>query len=217
VSVSTDRYLYSVGETVTVFFETRAGALSDVYVVLTTPLGRQLYADRTFQFRGRKVAAGEAVSLANEKLDVPISLATSRLAKAGEYTLRVYLTPPGADQENGFLAGEVSFLVSLPGLNYLAIHDPESPQYIDDCASCHTDKTRDVTLAPGVQSFHSLKYKMFGGDRAPRNCTYCHLGADLVSASQAALRKDVPPDFCNMCHSAAGPAVRLYAKPGPRP
>jgi hypothetical protein len=27
----------------------------------------------------------------------------------------------------------------------------------------------------------------------------------------------VNPDFCNICHSASGPAKRLFGKPTPRP
>jgi hypothetical protein len=217
VEVSADGFAYSVGDTVTLSFRTKRGRRSDVYVVLTTPSGRQLYADQTFRFLGQRTAAGRNISLADGSVDVPLSLSTSRLAHAGGYTVQVYVTPPGLGEEAGFLAGEVSFIVSLPGLNYLAIHDPESPQYDDNCAPCHVDKTRNVSLAPGVPSFHSMKYIQFGGDQVPKNCTYCHWGADLIHASQWALRKDVNPDFCNICHSASGPAKRLFGKPTPRP
>jgi hypothetical protein len=217
IEVSADGFAYSVGDTVTLTFRTRAGRPSDVYVVLTTPSGRQFYADPTFRFLGQRMAAGRNVSLADGTMDVPLSLATSKLAQPGEYSLQVYITPPGFREEAGFPSGEVSFIVSLPGLNFLAIHDPESSQYDDNCAPCHVDKTRHVSLAPGVPSFHSMKYTQFGGDRVPKNCTYCHRGADLIHASQWSLRKDVNPDFCNICHSASGPAKRLFGKPTPRP
>jgi hypothetical protein len=214
MEVRTDRPSYLAGETATVTLRTHPADPADVYVVLTTPSGLQLYADPALQFRRWRVAAATNYVLAEGKVDVPLSLATSKLARPGEYKIQIYLSPPGGSLEAGELAGTANFLVTLPGLNYLALHNPDSPRYDDDCAACHVDKTRNVSLAPGVPSFHTIKYRMFSAGGLSKSCaiSVCHNGADLLDFSQAALRKQASPDFCAQCHGAFATGKRLFAK-----
>jgi len=212
VAVSADRAAYAAGETVTITLRTHAGGPLDVYVTLTTPAGLRLYADPTLQFGRRRVAAARNFILANGEVKVPVSLATSELARPGEYRLEVVVTPPGAGEGGGDLAGSARFLVTVPGINFLALHDAESPSYDPDCAGCHVDKTRSVSLAPGIPSFHTIKYKMFSAGGVSHPCVICHQGADLVDRSQAALRKQASPDFCARCHGGLGAGKRLFAK-----
>lgn len=212
VEVSADRSSYLAGQTAIVTLRTHAGGPSDVYITLTTPSGRTLYADPALQFRRRITATATNFMVAEGQVEIPLSLSTSELARPGEYTVEVYVTPPGAGLGGGELAGEARFLVSLPGLNYLAIHNPDSPNYDDDCATCHTDKTRNVSLAPGIPSFHTIKYRMFSAGGSSRACAICHKGADLIDQSQATLRKDTSTEFCAQCHGALGTGTRLFAK-----
>ncbi len=212
MEVQADRSQYEAGETAVVSLRTHSGGPSDVYIILTTPAGRQLYADSALQFRRHRVAAATNFILAEARIEVPLSLATSALTRPGEYTIEAIVTPPGAGVGNGELAGSAKFLVSLPGLNYLAIHNPDSPRFDPDCAACHVDKTRNVSLAPGIPSFHTIKYRMFSAGGVSQSCVICHKGADLVDQSQAALRKDTSPEFCARCHGSFATGTRLFAK-----
>jgi len=212
IALSADRANYVAGETAKVTLQTSAGGPSDVYIILTTPAGRQLYADPALQFRRQHVAAATNFMVADGQVEVPLSLATSALARPGEYRLEAYVTPPGAGLGDGELVGTAKFLVTLPGLNYLAIHNPDSPRFDPDCAACHADKTRNVSLAPGIPSFHTIKYRMFSAGEVSHPCVICHEGADLVDQSQAVLRKDTSPELCAQCHGAFATGKRLFAK-----
>lgn len=212
VMVTTDRSSYTAGETAEVTLRTHAGGPSDVYVMLTTPSGRRLYADQSLHFSRRRAAAARNYMLADGEVKVPISLATSDLARPGEYKLEVVVTPPGAGENRGDVTATARFLVSIPGLNFLAIHNAKSPKYDPDCGGCHVDKTRSVSLGPGIPSFHTIKYKMFSAGGISHPCVICHKGADLIDQSQAALRKNVSPSFCARCHGAFNTGKRLFAK-----
>ena len=211
LEVRADRETYRAGETAMVSLELSGGGPGDLYLVLTTPSGRRLYADQTLQFRRARVAVASGVVAQSGKVEIPISLATSDLARPGEYELQAFATNPGEGPDAADIVGKARFLVTIPGLNFLAIHDENSPSYDNQCGDCHVDKTREVTLAPGIPSFHSLKNRMFSrGGRS--SCTVCHAGADLVDKSAATLRKQVPPEFCAQCHGALGTGERLFAR-----
>ncbi len=212
IEVKADRGSYRAGETALLTLWTHAGGPSDVYIILTTPAGRKLYADRNLQFRRSPVAAARNFALAEGKVEIPVSLATSELARPGRYSVEIYVTDPGQPARVGDLAGSANFLVTIPGLNFMAIHDPGSPKYDPECEACHVDKTRPVFLAPGIPSFHAIKYKMFSAGGVEHPCTICHQGADLIDQSQAALRKQASPDLCARCHGGLGTGKRLFAK-----
>lgn len=211
MGVRADRASYRAGNTAMISLDLAAGGPSDLYLVLTTPSGRKLYADGQLQFgRVRRAVASNVVARAGQ-VDIPISLATADLARPGEYVLEAFATQPGVGPDAADLVAETRFLVSIPGLNFLAIHDANSPSYDPQCGACHVDKTREVTIAPGIPSFHSLKNRMFSR-RGRSSCTVCHTGADLVDHSAAALRKQVSPELCAQCHGALGTGGKLFAR-----
>lgn len=212
LEVSADRPSYLAGQTATVTLRTHAGGPSDVYLIMTTPTGRKLYADQALKFRRRLTAAAANFQVSEGRIEVPVSLATADLARPGDYKLEAVVTEPGAGPDAGEVVGSARFLVTIPGLNFLSIHDAESPQYNNDCGSCHADKTRDVFLAKGIPSFHTLKNNLFSAGGRTNSCTVCHTGADLIDESAAALRKQVSPSFCGQCHGSLGTGKRLFAK-----
>ena len=211
LEVRADRASYRAGETAMISLDLSSGGPGDLYLVITTPSGRRLYADGHLQFRRVRGAVAMNVIASAGHVDIPVSFATSDLARPGEYLLEAFATSPGEGPDAADLVGQARFLVTIPGLNFLAIHDATSPSFDPQCADCHVDKTREVILAPGIPSLHSLKNRMFSrGGRS--SCTVCHTGADLVDYSAGSLRKQVSPEFCAQCHGALGTGTRLFAR-----
>jgi hypothetical protein len=156
--------------------------------------------------------------LANGSVKVPVSLSRKELVQHGTYTFDAIVVPPGADPlaEGSTLAVPASIYVpALPGVNFLAMHNPQSSRYRSDCGTCHIDKLQNNSLVPNIKSFHARKVDLFWGGDPPDltyACQVCHKGADLLEFSQASLRKQSSPDTCALCHSRFGPGKRLYAK-----
>ncbi len=120
----------------------------------------------------------------------------------------------GADGQPGEPGppGKPGPAAKLPGVNYIAVHDPDAPGYNDDCVSCHADKLEPESLDPDTApGFHALKLGLpiIPGDTANAKCVYCHKRVEIGPASSAGnLRRHVDVTICAGCHSAG--ALKFY-------
>jgi hypothetical protein len=215
LSLSADRVEYRPGETVELSIATQAGGPYDVYVRVQGPKGA-LWADQSLQFQKRMTPAASNFVLANGSVKVPVSLSRKELVQPGTYTFEAIVVPPGvsplAEATIPIVRSSI-YVPALPGINFIAMHNPQSSRYRSDCGTCHLDKIRNTSLQPNIKSFHTMKVELFLGNEHPElACQVCHKGADLIEFSQAALRKQVSPDTCAICHSRFGPGRKLYAK-----
>lgn len=217
LTLSADRSEYRPGETVELTITTQAGGPYDIYVRVTGPKG-VLWADQGLQFERRMVPAATNFVLAGGKVKVPVSIARKELVQPGAYTFEAIVVPPGSNPLTEASLPTEHFTIyvpALPGINFIAMHDPQSSRYRSDCGTCHLDKIRNTSLVPNIKSFHARKVELFWGGELPDlvyACQVCHKGADLLEFSQASLRKQSSPDTCALCHSRFGPGKRLYAK-----
>ncbi len=101
--------------------------------------------------------------------------------------------------------------------NLLAIHDVASSSYNGDCLSCHSGVLTEQTEDPRILSFHQAMLPFTPGYN-PRHgasndtCVQCHRHVDLVMDSAGALRKQVDPALCALCHGPSGPGPVYYAR-----
>ena len=93
-----------------------------------------------------------------------------------------------------------------PTVNYVAVHDPDSPAYDPDCVCCHTGKPNEASLDPeNYPGFHAFKLslKAIPGDTPNEKCVYCHKRVDLSpNRSGGNLRRQVDVSVCAKCHSS---------------
>lgn len=215
LALSVDRTEYRPGETVELSITTQVGGPYDIYVRLQGPKG-VLWADQSLQFQRRMTPAASNFVLANASVKVPVSLSRKELVQPGTYTFEAIVVAPGGSplREASIPVVRSSIYVpALPGINFLAMHNPQSSRYRGDCGTCHLDKIQNASLQPNIKSFHAMKVELFLGNEHPEvACQVCHKGADLLEFSQASLRKQSSPDTCALCHSRFGPGKRLYAK-----
>jgi len=215
VSLSTDRAEYRPGETVELSIATEAGGPYDVYIRLQG-LKEVLWADQSLEFQKRMTPAASNIVLANGSVKVLVSLSRKELVQPGTYTFEAIAVPPGVSplsQARISVVRSSIYVLALPGINFVAMHNPQSSRYRSDCGTCHLDKTRNTSLQPNIKSFHAMKVELFLGREHPElACQVCHKGADLIEFSQASLRKQVSPDTCALCHSRFGPGKMLFAK-----
>ena len=99
--------------------------------------------------------------------------------------------------------------------NILALHDPKSSGYDGDCLKCHQSILEEKTKDPRIPSFHQAMMPFTPGynpAHGPNNdvCVQCHRFVDLRMDSAGALRKQVNPELCALCHGPAGPGPKLY-------
>ncbi len=101
-----------------------------------------------------------------------------------------------------------------PNVNYIAVHDPASPRFDDDCLSCHVGKNAEVSLDPGIPGFHARKLasSVISGATLNDKCVYCHPTVDLSpNRSAVSLRRNVDATTCSACHAAG--TYDFYAAP----
>lgn len=215
LTLSADRTEYRPGETVELSITTQTGGPYDVYVRIMGPKG-VLWADQSLQFQKRMTPAASNFVLANGSVKVPVSISRKELVQPGTYTFEAIVVPPDADplaETSIPIVRSSIYVPALPGINFVAMHNPESARYRSDCGTCHLDKIQNTSLQPNIKSFHAMKVELFLGNEHPElACQVCHKGADLLEFSQASLRKQSSPDTCALCHSRFGPGKRLYSK-----
>ncbi|NOZ95304.1 MAG: hypothetical protein GXP47_11310 [Acidobacteria bacterium] len=99
--------------------------------------------------------------------------------------------------------------------NLLALHDPKSSDYNGDCLTCHSSILKETSKDPRIPSFHQAMMPFTPGynpAHGPNNgvCVQCHRFVDLRMDSAGALRKQVNPELCALCHGPSGPGPKLY-------
>lgn len=91
----------------------------------------------------------------------------------------------------------------------IAVHDPDSPDYREDCTTCHGSRTREGAPLGDIPAAHAMMQKILGTGSA--RCRSCHnQGVDLLFHSTQRLRGylfDSPVVNCasSACHGASGP------------
>ena len=101
--------------------------------------------------------------------------------------------------------------------NLLALHKVTSSSYDENCLSCHSDVLTEQTLDPRILSFHQAMMPFTPGynpRHGPNNdvCVQCHRYVELTMDSSGALRKQVDPALCALCHGPSGPGPVYYAR-----
>lgn len=102
--------------------------------------------------------------------------------------------------------------------NVVALHLSTSSQYNPDClaSGCHdTLLQEEKSLDPRVQAIHQRMIPYVPGYNPRKGvssttCRHCHRSVDLINKSAAALLKNVSPQNCVVCHTAAGPGIPLF-------
>ena len=94
--------------------------------------------------------------------------------------------------------------------NYYALHDINSPQYRDDCLSCHSDILTEEALDPLVPTAHNAMLPETPGDTVQEQCVFCHVGVDLMEFSAGNIRRQVKVETCQLCHGPSGPSTKQY-------
>ncbi len=102
--------------------------------------------------------------------------------------------------------------------NLVALHKSTSSQYKPECltSGCHDMLLQDEkSLDPRVESIHQRMIPYVPGynprkGTSSETCRHCHRSVDLINKSAGALSKNVSPQNCAVCHTAAGPGKELY-------
>ncbi|MFQ6092810.1 MAG: hypothetical protein ACE5OR_09030 [bacterium] len=108
--------------------------------------------------------------------------------------------------------------IVLADQNLVALHDSASSQYNPDCLTvgCHdTLLKEEKSLDPRVPAIHTKMIPYVPGYNPRKGvssatCLHCHRSVDLINKSASALRKNVSPQICVVCHTSAGPGKALY-------
>ncbi len=100
-------------------------------------------------------------------------------------------------------------------VNLLALHDPKAAEYDGDCLKCHSDILKETSKDPRILPFHQAMMPFTPGynpAHGPNNdvCVQCHRFVDLRMDSAGALRKQVNPELCALCHGPSGPGPKFY-------
>ena len=99
------------------------------------------------------------------------------------------------------------------GTNLIALHDSSSPQYSNRCVDspCHGSMKYETSLNPAIQGAHVAMLPETPGDTNNERCLHCHRDVDYVEHSAEALRRQVDPSYCAVCHGSQGPGTQFYA------
>ncbi len=106
---------------------------------------------------------------------------------------------------------------SMDEENVLAEHDVESSAYRADCLTCHSDVLTQQTQDPRILPYHQAMMPFTPGynpAHGPNDdvCVQCHRFVELREDSAGALRKQVDPEMCALCHGPSGPGPVFYER-----
>ena len=101
--------------------------------------------------------------------------------------------------------------------NVAAQHDVDGPEYRADCLTCHSDVLTEQTQDPRIPSFHQAMMPYTPGynpAHGPNDdvCVQCHRFVEISQDSAGALRKQVDPQMCALCHGPSGPGHPFYER-----
>jgi len=102
-------------------------------------------------------------------------------------------------------------------LNIIAVHNPNSPQYNDNCLNCHSDIPTAQSLSPAIPNAHVAMLAFTPGENSDQ-CVWCHRDVSntlihttaQVGAFQTNIRKTVDSQLCGICHGPVGPGKPFY-------
>jgi len=78
--------------------------------------------------------------------------------------------------------------------NLIALHNSSSPQYDNNCTSCHGKRDNEKSLDPQIPRVHTSHIAK------EIACTHCHKTVDLIEGSAANIRRQVNVEICIECH-----------------
>lgn len=83
--------------------------------------------------------------------------------------------------------------------NLIELHKNAGKLTDKDCLVCHFKIRKETSLNMRFKTFHRvhLESKL----ETPKSCADCHESIDLREGSASALRKQVDPELCAVCHS----------------
>ena len=102
-------------------------------------------------------------------------------------------------------------------VNIVAIHNPSSSQYDDNCLNCHGDIPNAQSLNSAIPNAHVAMLPFTPGEGSDQ-CTWCHRDVSntlihtmaQVGAFQNNIRKTVDTQLCAICHGPVGPGKPFY-------
>ncbi|RJP18915.1 MAG: hypothetical protein C4520_13640 [Candidatus Abyssobacteria bacterium SURF_5] len=101
---------------------------------------------------------------------------------------------------------------SFAGMNLIALHNSQSPQYMSTCVACHGSMKYETSLDPDVDGIHQEMLEEIPGSTNNEKCLHCHRTVDLLEHSASKLRRQVNPDLCAACHGPGGVEDGFYAE-----
>jgi mono/diheme cytochrome c family protein len=105
----------------------------------------------------------------------------------------------------------------VSSVNYIAVHNPNSSQYDDNCLNCHGDIPNGQSLDSAIPNAHVAMLPFTPGENSAQ-CVWCHRDvsntlihtAAQVGAFQVNIRKTVDTQLCAICHGPVGPGKPFY-------
>jgi len=102
-------------------------------------------------------------------------------------------------------------------VNIIAVHNPHSSQYDDNCLDCHGDILNAQSLDPAIPNAHVAMLVFTPGEDG-KQCVWCHrnVSANLIQTASAIgpfetnIRKLVDTQLCAICHGPVGPGNQFY-------
>jgi len=115
---------------------------------------------------------------------------------------------------------EIYVDASPPPTNFVGLHDRNSPVYDANClaSGCHEGIDKEASTDPRVPGIHQMMIPYTPGYSPSKGatnsiCQKCHATVDFSNTPTAgAIRKQVDPRQCALCHSPAGPGKPLYRR-----
>lgn len=103
------------------------------------------------------------------------------------------------------------------GVNFIAVHNPNSSQYDENCLNCHGDIPDGQSLDSIIPNAHVAMLAFTPGEKSDQ-CIWCHRDvsntlihtAAQVGAFQHNIRKTVDTQLCAICHGPVGPGKQFY-------
>jgi len=94
--------------------------------------------------------------------------------------------------------------------NIIALHDSKSPQYRNDCLSCHSSILTEESLDPSVPTAHNAMLAQLPDETTQEKCVHCHVTTDILQHSAGDIRRNVAVQICVTCHGPGGPSTKQY-------
>ncbi len=94
--------------------------------------------------------------------------------------------------------------------NLIDLHKKAGKIPNEQCLGCHGRILKEETLDGRFKTFHRVHLE--SELETPKNCSDCHESVDLREGSASALRKQVDPGLCALCHSGGEKGLKNYSR-----